>query len=133
MTSTAHTTSTRTPSARTGGTRARDLRAPGRGDRPAAVAPGVLHAVLEDAVAEAVRRARRAADRAYGRGCGLPTVDVTDVLRAARDSTGLPVPRAEAAAALRAYLETRVPLDVRTDAYLGHRGPDEAASAVTAR
>ncbi|MEU2084357.1 hypothetical protein ACF1DY_21695 [Streptomyces albus] len=91
----------------------------------ASAAPGAL----DTAVESAVRKARRAADLSYGRGCGLPTVNISDVLRAAQDPAGTMITRAQAAAALRTYLETRWPLDLRTDAYLHPDGRREAKPA----
>jgi hypothetical protein len=74
--------------------------------------------LLAHAAAAAFHQARRAADHAYGPGRGTATVNIADVQLIAAARHGLPVSRAQAAAALRAYLEARRPLDVRTDAYL---------------
>jgi hypothetical protein len=74
--------------------------------------------LLAHAVAVALHEARRTADHAYGPGRGTATVNVADVQHIATTRHGLPVTHAQAAAALRAHLESRRPLDIRTDAYL---------------
>lgn len=74
--------------------------------------------LLAHAVAAALHQARRAADHAYGPGRGTATVNVADVQLIAATRHGLPVSHAQAAAALRAHLDARRPVDVRTDAYV---------------